>query len=62
MERKLELRGRFGISKSYKAFQISINNDKVLFTNDAGIILCIDLKTKSLLWNKVLVPSENFLA
>jgi outer membrane protein assembly factor BamB len=47
-------------SKSYKAFQISINNDKVLFTNDAGIILCIDLKTKSLLWNKVLVPSENF--
>ena len=38
------------IVKSYKAFQLVVDFDKLIFTNDLGDLYCIDLVKKSLSW------------
>ena len=37
--------------KSYNAFKIGIYNDKLVFSNDLGVLYCINLPTQSLVWS-----------
>ena len=43
--------------KSHNGFKIAISSDKLLFTNDIGVVNCIDLVKKNFLWS---VSIENF--
>ena len=37
--------------KSYNAFKIAIYNDKLVFSNDLGVLYCINLSTQSIAWS-----------
>ena len=37
--------------KSYNAFKIGIYNDKLLFSNDLGVLYCINLSSQSIAWS-----------
>lgn len=39
------------IIKNYRAFQVVVENDKLIFSNDLGDLYCVDLLEKKLAWN-----------
>lgn len=45
-------------AKSYNAFKLAVSNDKLIFSNDFGIITCIDLERQSIIWNLTMEPSS----
>lgn len=45
-------------AKSYNAFKLAVSNDKLIFSNDFGIITCIDLERQSIIWNLAMEPSS----
>lgn len=45
-------------AKSYNAFKLAVSNDKLIFSNDFGIITCIDLEKQSIIWNLTMEPSS----
>ena len=45
-------------AKSYNAFKLAVANDKLIFSNDFGIITCIDLEKQSIIWNLTMEPSS----
>ena len=47
------------IIKSYKAFQVVADLDKLIFSNDLGDIYCIDLIKKNLLWGYNIEANTN---
>ena len=47
-------------AKSYKAYRVSISNNKLLFSNDFGKITCIDLDKQTVLWSRTLQLSTAY--
>ena len=47
-------------AKSYKAYRVSISNNKLLFSNDFGKITCIDLDKQTVLWSRILQLSTAY--
>ena len=47
-------------AKSYKAYRVSISNNKLLFSNDFGKITCIDLDKQTVLWSHTLQLSTTY--
>jgi len=48
--------------KDFEAFQIAIENNFLVFSNDLGDIYCIDLSDKKLLWNINLIEKNSQIA
>ena len=47
-------------AKSYKAYRVSISNNKLLFSNDFGKITCIDIDKQTVLWSRTLQLSTAY--
>ena len=47
-------------AKSYRAYRVSISNNKLLFSNDFGKITCIDLDKQTVLWSHTLQLSTTY--
>jgi len=47
-------------TSSYKAYQLTVANDKLIFSNDFANIYCIDLKKQYLLWRITLERESHY--
>jgi len=47
-------------TNSYKAYQLVVANDKLLFSNDFADVYCIDLKKQNLSWRLTLERESNY--